>query len=163
MSESGGRRIKRPVWLDQGSIRFLSDDEIARLRSFSLLRAHFDAKENELREYAESLGEDSDAEVNRRRLTNVGVFRAYVFEYLRNNANIHQGMTLLVRQLPPGPEGLPVEIYCFTNTTDWLEYENRQSDIFDHILAIVPEFGLRVFQRPAGADLERIRLNGGKE
>jgi len=98
-----------------------------------------------------------DAEVNRRRLTNAGTFRAYAYNYLKNHPRIHDGMTLIVRQLSPGPEGLPLEIYCFTNTTAWAEYEDIQSDIFDHLLAIVPEFGLRLYQKPAGSDLANLK------
>jgi miniconductance mechanosensitive channel len=158
MAESGGRRIKRPVYIDQSTVRFLDADEVERLRGFVLLRSHFDAKEAELEQYHASLGEAGEAEINRRRLTNVGVFRAYVNRYLRAHPAINQDMTLLVRQLAPGPEGLPIEIYCFTTTTDWLQYEDVQSDIFDHVLAILPEFGLSLFQRPAGTDIGRLGL-----
>jgi len=153
MSESGGRRIKRAIHIDQSSIRFLNESEIERLASFELLREHFDAKRHELEQAAEALGAAGKFSGNRRRLTNVGVFRAYVRNYLRAHTALHQDMTLLVRQLMPGPEGLPIEIYCFTRTIDWLAYEDVQSDIFDHILAILPEFGLRLFQNPTGADL----------
>lgn len=156
MSESGGRRIKRPVYLDQSSIRFLTDEEIQRLRAFRLLEPHFAAKERELEAYHAALGVDGEADVNRRRLTNVGVFRAYVRAYLSNHPQIRDDTIVLVRQLKPGPEGLPIEIYCFTKTTDWLAYEDIQSDIFDHVLAIVPEFGLELFQRPAGTDIARL-------
>lgn len=153
MSEAGGRRIKRPLYIDQSSIRFLTDDEIDGLRQFALLRQHFESKRQELEDAAESLGEDGKIEVNRRRLTNIGVFRAYVKSYLSQHPKIHHDMTVMVRQLKPGPEGLPIEIYCFTRTTEWLAYEDVQSDIFDHILAILPEFGLRLFQKPTGSDL----------
>ena len=153
MSESGGRRIKRAIHLDQSSIRFLDPDEITRLRRFTLLVDYLQAKTQELEEYGTSLGGDSSNDVNRRRLTNAGTFRAYVLKYLREHPQINLDMTLLVRQLMPGPEGLPIEIYCFTRTTDWGEYEDVQSDIFDHIIAILPEFGLRLFQKPTGADL----------
>jgi len=156
MSESGGRRIKRPVRIDQSSIRFLADDEIEKLGRFAVLRAHFETKRRELKEAAESLGEAGRDVVNRRRLTNIGVFRAYVRNYLKTHPKINHDMTLLVRQLEPGPEGLPIEIYCFTNTTEWLAYEDVQSDVFDHILAILPEFGLRLFQKPTGADLTHL-------
>ena len=98
-----------------------------------------------------------DEEVNQRRLTNIGTFRAYTYNYLKNHPSIDQNMTLIVRQLSPGPEGLPLEIYCFTNTTDWVKYEGIQSDIFDHLLAVVPEFGLRLYQKPAGSDLASLR------
>ncbi|MGD8340730.1 MAG: mechanosensitive ion channel [Gammaproteobacteria bacterium] len=153
MSEAGGRRIKRPVYIDQSSIRFLTEEEIEKLKEFKLLREHFATKQTELEAARQAQGEDADFAVNRRRLTNVGVFRAYVFNYLKSHQALHDDMTLLVRQLTPGPEGLPIEIYCFTRTTEWLKYEDVQSDIFDHILAILPEFGLRLFQKPTGADL----------
>lgn len=156
MSEAGGRRIKRPVYIDQSSIRFLADEEIEKLSEFALLREHFDRKQQELEKAAENLGDLGRFAVNRRRLTNVGVFRAYVRNYLREHSELRSDMTLLVRQLQPGPDGLPIEIYCFTRTTDWGEYEDVQSDIFDHILAILPEFGLRLFQKPAGTDLSNL-------
>ena len=153
MSESGGRRIKRALYIDQSSIRFLTDVEIDKLKAFELLREHFETKEAELEEAKKALGEAGKVPVNRRRLTNVGVFRAYIRNYLKSHPALHGEMTLLVRQLNPGPDGLPIEIYCFTRTTEWLKYEDVQSDIFDHILAILPEFGLRLFQKPTGADL----------
>ena len=159
MSQSGGRRVKRPVYLDLSSVRFLTRDEIERFRRFALLADYIDRKEKELADYNKRLEREVDAEVNQRRLTNIGTFRAYAFNYLRHHPRIRQDMTLLVRQLPPGPDGLPLEIYCFTNTTAWAEYEDIQSDIFDHLLAIVPEFGLRVYQRPAGADLAQVKLS----
>jgi miniconductance mechanosensitive channel len=161
MSESGGRRIKRPIHIDQSSVRFLSDEEIEKLSQFAVLREHFETKRSELAKAAESLGREAEHEVNRRRLTNVGVFRAYVRNYLANHPAIHPDMTLLVRQLKPGPDGLPIEIYCFTRTTDWIEYEDVQSDIFDHILAILPEFGLRLFQQPTGADVANLAKLAG--
>ena len=95
--------------------------------------------------------------MNRRRLTNVGTFRAYAWNYLRNHPAIHENMTLLVRQLAPGPKGLPLEIYCFTTTTAWGEYESIQADVFDHLIAIVPDFGLRLYQEPAGSDVLALR------
>lgn len=153
MSESGGRRIKRPIHVDQSSIRFLDEEEIEKLRQFTLLQEHFETKQHELEEAAQSLGDAGQFVVNRRRLTNIGVFRIYVRNYLRAHPELHREMTVLVRQLQPGPEGLPIEVYCFTRTTEWLAYEDVQSDVFDHILAILPEFGLRLFQKPTGADL----------
>jgi miniconductance mechanosensitive channel len=156
MSEAGGRRIKRALNIDQQSIRFLTDDEIAGLERFALLREHLDSKRLELDEAAKALGDDGREAVNRRRLTNIGVFRAYCRSYLRTHPALNHNMTTLVRQREPGPEGLPVEIYCFTATTEWLDYEDVQSDIFDHMLAILPEFGLRLFQKPSGADLEHL-------
>jgi len=153
MSQSGGRRIKRAVYLDTSSIRFMTDAEVYRFKEFALLRDYVANKEQELRDYNAGLGDETEAGVNQRRLTNVGTFRAYAFQYLRHHPRIHQDMTLLVRQLPPGPEGLPIEVYCFTNTTAWADYEDIQSDIFDHFLSIVPAFGLRLYQKPSGADV----------
>ena len=161
MSDSGGRRIKRPINIDQSSVRFLAEEEIEELSHFAVLRDHFESKRRELEEASESLGKAGEFAVNRRRLTNAGVFRAYVRNYLAAHPEIHPDMTLLVRQLEPGPEGLPIEIYCFTRTTEWIAYEDVQSDIFDHILAILPEFGLRLFQKPTGADLARLAKMAG--
>ena len=154
MSDSGGRRIKRALFLDQNSVRFLAEDEIDGLRRFRVLDGHIARKEKEIAEWnASELSGDCDT-VNARRMTNLGSFRAYVIAYLQNHPRIAgQGFTLLVRQLAPGPDGLPLEIYCFTDTVDWGDYEMIQSDIFDHLLAILPEFGLRVFQQPSGLDL----------
>lgn len=157
MSESGGRRIKRPLYLDQNSVRFLDAAAAAELERFALLDDYLGSKQRELETWNSARGELAREPVNSRRLTNLGTFRAYVEQYLRHHPGVHQGMTLLVRQLSPGADGLPLEIYCFTNTTAWAAYEGIQSDIFDHLLAILPEFGLRVFQQPSGADLRGLR------
>jgi miniconductance mechanosensitive channel len=158
MSQSGGRRIKRAVYLDVNSIRFQTSEEIEHFKRFALLKDYVANKEQELADYNASLKEAVDEAVNKRRLTNVGSFRAYAWNYLKNRPDIHEGMTLMVRQLAPGPEGLPLEIYCFTDTTVWTEYEGIQADIFDHLLAIVPEFGLRLYQKPAGSDLTSLTV-----
>ncbi len=158
MQESGGRRIKRSLFIDQHSIHFLSSIELEHLKRFNLLDGYFDDKINELNKWNEThvkskLGDSLDS----RKLTNIGSFRAYVEHYLRNNPGIHQSrMTLMVRQLSPTPEGLPIEIYCFTTTTAWAEFEGIQSDIFDHLLAIAPEFNLRVYQAPSGSDMRAL-------
>ena len=157
MSQSGARRIKRALFIDVSSIRFQTQDEVDHFTRFALLKDYIGDKEQELVDYNSGLKEEVGADVNRRRLTNAGTFRAYAFNYLKNHPRIHDGMTLIVRQLSPGPEGLPLEIYCFTNTTEWADYEDIQSDIFDHLLAIVPEFGLRLFQKPAGSDLANLK------
>src|SRR5210317_382177 len=157
MSQTGARRIKRSIYIDVSSIRFQTQEEVAHFTRFALLKDYIETKKQELSDYNEGLETEVDAEVNRRRLTNIGTFRAYAYNYLQNHPRIHKGMTLLVRQLGPGPEGLPLEIYCFTNTTQWAAYEDIQSDIFDHLLAIVPEFGLRLYQKPAGSDLENLK------
>jgi miniconductance mechanosensitive channel len=136
MSDSGGRRIKRALVLDQNSVRFLDEDEVAGLKRFRLLETYLAR-------------------------TNIGTLRAYVIAYLQSHPRIaDEGFTLMVRQLPPSPQGLPLEIYCFANTIDWAEYEAIQADIFDHMLAILPEFGLRVFQQPSGLDLQGLATPG---
>ena len=157
MSESGGRRIKRSINVDFNSIRFLTDEEVQRFKDFALLKGYIEAKEAELDAYNEALDAPGESGVNLRRLTNIGTFRAYIYNYLKHHPKIHDRMTLIVRQLQPGTEGLPIEIYCFSNDIDWVAYEGIQADIFDHIGAIAPEFGLRLYQRLAGADLSGLR------
>jgi len=157
MSESGGRRIKRSINVDFNSIRFLTDEEVQRFKDFALLKGYIEAKEAELDAYNEALDAPGESGVNLRRLTNIGTFRAYIYNYLKHHPKIHDRMTLIVRQLQPGTEGLPIEIYCFSNDIDWVAYEGIQADIFDHIGAIAPEFGLRLYQRLAGADLAGLR------
>lgn len=156
MTESGGRRIKRALYLDQASVRFIDSEERTRLKRFVVLRDYLEGKERELAEWNAGLGADGDLPVNARRITNLGTFRAYVERYLRQHPQVHHDMTLLVRQLQPGATGIALEIYCFTNDTAWTAYEGIQSDIFDHLLAILPEFGLRVFQEPGGADFRAL-------
>ena len=158
MSESGGRRIKRSLYVDQHSVRFLTDEERRRLERFALLDGYLPAKEAELEAWSATLPRAERDVVNRRRVTNIGTFRAYVERYLRRHPGVHQGMTLIVRQLAPTADGVPLELYCFTNTTAWVQYEGIQSDIFDHLFAIIPEFGLRVFQHPSGADMRALGM-----
>ena len=157
MSLSGGRRIKRSVSIDLQSIRFLSDEEIQRFESWALLKDYVRAKRGELSEANASPKLDPSLTTDLRRLTNIGIFRAWIWATLRSHPQIHQtGHTLLVRQLAPGAQGVPIEIYCFSNDTAWINYEDIQADLFDRILAMVPEFGLKVFQEPAGSDLKRF-------
>ena len=158
MSQTGARRIKRAIYIDVSTIRIQTQEEVDHFMRFALLKDYIKTKQKELADYNAGLANEVDEEVNRRRLTNVGTFRAYAYNYLKNHPKIDKNMTLIVRQLGPGPEGLPLEIYCFTNTTDWVAYEGIQSDIFDHLLAIVPEFGLRLYQKPAGSDLANLKL-----
>lgn len=156
MEQAGGRRIKRSVLIDVSSLRFLSDDEVKRFARFDLLKDYIPAKQDELQEYNDGLEADKDAQINLRRLTNIGTLRAYIFNFLKNHPKIHEDMVTMVRQLPPGPTGLPLEVYCFSSDTDWVHYEGIQADIFDHICAIVPAFGLRLYQQPAGSDLAAV-------
>jgi len=149
MKEAGGRRIKRSINIDQSTIRFLHKDDIEELKHINLISDYLD---NKLKEDVDAEGTDP----NRRKLTNVGTFRAYIINYLKAHPKIRKDLTFLVRQLPPGPEGLPIEIYVFTNDTDWIVYEGIQSDIFDHLLAAVNEFDLSVFQHPTGNDMKKL-------
>jgi len=155
MQDSGGRRIKRSLYLDQNSVTFLSAEEQEKLHRFALLADYLDEKSAELREWNDKLIAQGKDPINSRQATNIGTFRAYMERYLRHHPGIHQGMTLMVRQLSPGSQGLPLEIYCFTSSTAWVTYEGVQGDIFDHLLAILPEFGLRVFQEPSGLDVRQ--------
>jgi miniconductance mechanosensitive channel len=156
MSESNSRRIKRSLSIDVGSIRFLREDEIDDFERYALLRDYVAEKRAEIDTYNSSPDRDPSINADIRKLTNIGTFRAYLLSYLRNHPKIHQDLTLIVRQLKPGPEGLPIEIYCFSNDIAWANFEGIQSDIFDHFLAIAPEFDLRVFQTPSGGDLAAL-------
>ena len=150
MRESGGRRIKRAIYLDQNSIHFLSSEEEKHLKNFALLKNYLEEKNKELEEWNKKFKNESS--INTRRLTNVGTFRAYIQKYLESHPKTKKNMALMVRQLAPTSKGLPIEIYCFSDTIVWVDYEGIQSDIFDHIYAIMPEFGLAVFQEPQGKD-----------
>lgn len=153
MQEAGGRRIKRALYLDQHSVGFVDEETLARLQQFAVLGDYLRDKQAELAQWNTGLQAKGMAAVNARRVTNLGTFRAYVERYLRQHPGIHTDMTLLVRQLQPTTEGLPLEVYCFTRTTAWAGYEGIQSDVFDHLLAILPVFGLRVFQASSDAML----------
>ena len=156
MEESGGRRIKRSVFIDVNTIRFCDAEMLKRFENFDLIRDYVKQKEEEIRNFnAERNIRDEDL-LSGRHQTNVGIFRKYLENYLRNNPRVRQDMTFLIRQLQPGDRGLPIEIYVFSKSTAWAEYENLQADIFDHVFAVIPEFGLRVFQAPSGNDLKTV-------
>ncbi|EJF81076.1 mechanosensitive ion channel family protein [Bartonella doshiae] len=156
MEEAGGRRIKRSLFIDQSSIHFHTEEEQKLLSRFNLLENYFTKKILEINEWNAQLDKNHDVLANKRRLTNIGTFRAYVLAYLKNHINIEQSMTIMARQLPPTPNGLPLEVYCFTNTTVWSEYEEIQADIFDHLYSILPSFGLKIFQNPSGYDFIHV-------
>ena len=156
MSESGGRRIKRAVHIDMNTIRFCDEAMLAKFGRIQHLAEYIDTKKREIDEHNKADNVDDGELVNGRRMTNIGSFRAYVIAYLKHHPKINQNMTFLVRQLKPTECGLPIEIYVFCNDQIWANYEAIQADIFDHILAVVPEFGLRVFQNPAGADFAKL-------
>ncbi|MDP2284901.1 MAG: mechanosensitive ion channel family protein [Pseudohongiella sp.] len=163
MQESGGRRIKRAIFLDQTSVRFLSPEEIQHLSGLYLLSDYLASKQQEIDEWNKKLAERGKEPANTRRITNLGTFRAYVENYLRKHPSVNQQMTQIVRHLSPTPEGLPLEVYCFANTIEWVPYEGIQADIFDHLLSILPEFGLRVFQQPSGVDMQRWSAGVGAD
>ena len=156
MEESGGRRIKRSVIIDMKSIKFCTPEMIKKFKKIQILRDVIEKKENELDEHNKKYEIDNSVLVNGRRMTNIGVFRAYITSYLHNHPKINNEMTSMVRQLQPTDKGLPLQIYVFSNDKRWVEYEKIQSDIFDHILAVAPEFDLRVFQNPSGYDVVRL-------
>ena len=155
MSASGGRRIKRSISIDTTSIHFLGEEEQQRLIQAKLLKPYLDSRSEEISKWNEEHS-SGDSVLNSRKMTNIGTFRAYLNEYLINHSRIRKDMTLMVRQLAPDTNGLPIEIYCFTNTVAWLEYEAIQADIFDHIFAVVEEFGLRIHQTPTGNDIRAL-------
>jgi len=156
MEESGGRRIKRSINIDMNSVGFLDAEQIEKFRKYYLLTEYINQKEKEISEFNKSLRMEEDQVTNGRKMTNLGTFRKYLEEYLKQHPKIHNDMTFLVRHLQPSDKGLPIEIYVFSNDQAWANYEAIQADIFDHILAIIPEFGLRVFQNPTGSDFRKI-------
>ncbi|MDX2429468.1 MAG: mechanosensitive ion channel [Bacteroides sp.] len=156
MEQSGGRRIKRAINIDMSSVSFLDDAQIEKFRKFYLLNDYITGKEKEIGEYNKSLKVDDSVVTNGRRMTNLGVFRAYLENYLHKHPKVNQDMTFLIRHLQPTEKGIPMEIYVFSSDQNWANYEAIQADIFDHTLAIIPEFGLRVFQNPTGADFGKL-------
>ncbi|WP_285906214.1 mechanosensitive ion channel family protein [Pseudodesulfovibrio pelocollis] len=154
MTQAGGRRIKRSLLIDLSSIRFADDALLERLAAVQSLAPHIARRRTEIEEHNARVGADARSPLNGRRMTNVGLFRLYALDYVTNHPGTRTDMTLLVRQLQPAAEGgLPLEIYCFTNDTAWSAYEGIQSDIFDHLLAALPHFGLRAYQRDALVDV----------
>jgi len=156
MSESGGRRIKRALHIDMSSIKFCTDEMLERFRKFDLIKHYITEKQKEIAIYNKEHTSNPEQLINGRRQTNIGVFRAYIIAYLKNHPKIHQSMTFLVRHLEPTQYGLPVQIYVFSNDQVWANYEAIQADVFDHLLAAVPEFNLRLFQNPSGYDFSRL-------
>ena len=152
MKDSGGRRIKRPIRIDMRSIRFADEALLGKFQRFDLLGDYLQSKLDEVNAHNQTANKDLSELVNGRRLTNIGTFRAYIMAYLKSHPQIRQDRTFLIRQLAPGDNGLPIEIYIFTDTTVWAEYEAIQADIFDHLLAVIPEFGLAPFQNSTGKE-----------
>jgi miniconductance mechanosensitive channel len=156
MQQSGGRRIKRAINIDMRSVRFCTTEMLDRFQRFHLIADYVNARRTEVEEHNRTRGLDADDIVSGRALTNLGTFRAYVSAYLRSHPHIHQDLTFLVRHLDPGPTGIPLEIYVFSAKQEWAQYESIQADIFDHLLAVLPEFDLRVYQEPSGWDLQAV-------
>ena len=153
MQQSGGRRIKRSLFIDAGGVRFLNNTEEERLSQVRLLSDYITRKRAELKAWNQAQGNVAELSANRRRMTNIGTFRAYALAYLQSHPEIQPNMTCMVRQMATTAQGVPLEIYCFTRTTAWADYERIQGDIFDYLLAVMPEFGLSLYQQPSGNDL----------
>jgi len=158
VAEFGGRRIKRAIYIDLSSISFCTPEMIEKFKKIDYIREYVENKVKELDTYNQGISIEDNLKLNGRYMTNIGTFRAYIQQYLNHHPKLQKQMTLMVRQLPPTETGLPLEIYAFTNTSNWIEYENIQADIFDHILSIADEFGLRLFQNPTGYDMKQISL-----
>lgn len=158
MEESGGRRIKRSVSIDTGSIKFCNSEMLNQFEKFELIRDYVKKTEEEVREYNKNKKIPADDNISGRRQTNVGIFRKYLEVYLHQHPMVNQDMTFLVRQLHPTTTGLPIEIYVFSKDKEWANYESIQADIFDHIFAVIPEFELKVFQQPSGADISKALI-----
>ncbi|MCB0730028.1 MAG: mechanosensitive ion channel [Ignavibacteriae bacterium] len=156
MQKAGGRRIKRSIFIDLSSVKFCDKNLLDKFRKIQLLKDYIDRKEEEIQKYNESKNVDTSVFVNGRRLTNIGTFREYLKAYLKSREDINKGFTFLVRQLTPGPSGIPIEIYVFANTTEWVRYEEIQADVFDHIFAVITEFELNIFQNPTGKDFRAL-------
>lgn len=159
MEESGGRRIKRHINIDMRSVKFCTPEMLEKFRKILYLNTYIDQRLKEIEEYNQSINIDPDIVVNGRRMTNLGTFRKYLEYYLHHHPKIHQDLTLLVRHLQPTETGIPIEIYAFSNDQAWANYESIQADIFDHILAVLPEFELTVFQNPSGNDFLNLVNN----
>ncbi len=152
MQQSGGRRIKRAISIDMTSVKFCDQEMLQRFGKFEYLNEYVRTRSEEIDRYNQEKSVDITELVNGRHMTNLGTFRAYLVAYLKNHPKIHLNMTFLVRHLTPTETGLPVEIYVFSNDQDWGNYEDIMADIFDHVLAVIPRFDLRVFQNPTGQD-----------
>lgn len=156
MQETGGRRIKRSINVDVSTIKFCDEHMLQRFSKIQYIAEYLAEKQKEIADYNASAKVNQETLVNGRHLTNIGTFRAYIEAYLRNHPKISKSLTLLVRQLQPTENGLPIEIYVFSLDTNWIRYEGIQADIFDHILAAAKEFDLRVFQNPTGGDFKNL-------
>lgn len=156
MQESGGRRIKRSIYINLRSIKFVDEEMRSRFERFHLIKDFVNERQKEIEEYNATHDVDTTTLINGRRMTNIGVFRQYTEKFLRSHKGINQNMYILVRQLQPDDNGLPLEIYCFTQSVAWADYEGTQADVFDHLLAAASHFDLEIFQNPSGNDITLI-------
>lgn len=159
MSESAGRRVKRSIHIDMNSVRFCTPEMLEKFRKIALIADYVEAKEEELHQYNETHAIDDRVKVNGRRQTNLGVFRIYLFRYLQSLPNVNKQLTCMVRHLQPTDTGIPIELYFFSSVKEWVAYENLQADVFDHLLAVIPEFDLSVFQNVSGNDLRSLKID----
>lgn len=160
MQLSGGRRIKRPIYIDVSTVKFIDDEILERLKKIQLLKDYLEERTEEIKKFNKEKNIDDSVLVNGRRMTNLGTFREYLKRYLKNREDVDMRLTFLVRHLDPGPTGIPIEIYVFAKTIEWAKYEEIQANIFDHIFAVVKEFDLRVFQNPTGSDFGKLKETG---
>jgi miniconductance mechanosensitive channel len=158
MVESGGRRIKRSINIDMHSVKFCTPEMIERFKKVHHLRDYIESRQAEIDAYNQEHNVDASVVINGRRMTNFGVFRKYLENYIRRHPKLNMEMIFLVRHLQPSEKGIPIEIYVFSKEQSWVKYEEVQADIFDHILAVIPEFDLKVFQLPSGDDLKSIGM-----
>lgn len=153
MQESPGRRIKRSLFIKQNSIRYISDEDLAKFEEYNLVAPYIKQRQEEINAYNEKLGVNKKYLINGRHQTNLGVFRNYALNYLKSHPDINQEMTMMVRHLAPTTQGIPVEIYCFSKDKRWEFYEGITADIFDHLIAAIPYFDLQLFESPSGDDI----------
>ena len=157
MQETGGRRIKRPIYIDIGTVKFCDEEMLKKFEKFHLISDYIKTRSEEVKKYNREKNVDESEIINGRRLTNLGTFREYLKAYLRNRDDISKDLTFLIRQLEPSANGLPIEIYVFATTIEWAKYEEVQAHVFDHIFAVVKEFGLAIYQNPTGNDFKNLK------
>lgn len=157
MQLTGSRRIKRSILIDVNSVKFCDEEMLNRFKKYQTISEYLKTKTEEIKKYNKEYGFDESQLINGRRLTNLGTFRIYLENYLKERKDINTGLTFMVRHLDPGATGIPIEVYVFAKTTQWVKYEGIQADIFDHIFAVVPLFDLKIFQTPSGTDFRALK------
>lgn len=158
MQETGGRRIKRSIYIKQSSVKFLNSEDLEKLKEISLVKPYIEHRQRDIDKYNERIDADKNLQINGRNQTNLGVFRHYVDSILKKNTAIHKDLALMVRHLEPTEKGIPLEIYCFSKDIRWVNYEHIQADIFDHIIAALPYFDLELFELPTGKDVSDLKV-----